>query len=544
MSMAELKKTIKLKLDLEPGESEKVNEIMCRYAEAVNFLLKRCSALLLQNRRLGKDSFEGVCSNCGQKSKIVSSGSLGQLCNECWKGKLSYPALRKEFIPTKKRRVLASKNVYLAARGISASSVDVAFSHTKQILASWFGADRKRQRQLKNLKKRLQLWKEVLENKKIEMEGKHVDARVVIPPGPKQRMPRFKHVLHPAEYKGRTLTGIKAAIEKIEKRIRRLEKEPTPPKFRGETMWLKNTSVKFLDEKTVKLALNGHKFITKFFTVDVKREKSRAFLLDRVRRILEMQEKGIRAYPQLSVENGSYYLNFPIRISTQVPEPDGSFGVIGVDRGINNIIAAAAINHPHGKPHHLWFEGGKDLRSLQIRKKWLRHKMQKIAAEQRDLGKRFRLGRKLRSMRGEGAYSKNLFHNIAKRVVSRAKELYPDGRVVIAMEDLKELRPVRGKKYERALNYMLSSFAYRRLQQLIKYKAEEAGIPVVLLPPEWTSTTCSKCGHNDPANRPGSGGFFRCTRCGYTMNSDLNAAINIANRFYEKLNLKNGRQQR
>jgi len=47
--------------------------------------------------------------------------------------------------------------------------------------------------------------------------------------------------------------------------------------------------------------------------------------------------------------------------------------------------------------------------------------------------------------------------------------------------------------------------------------------------PYYTSQTCPKCNHTDRGNRNGE--MFKCLSCGYTNNADINASINILNRF-------------
>ena len=47
--------------------------------------------------------------------------------------------------------------------------------------------------------------------------------------------------------------------------------------------------------------------------------------------------------------------------------------------------------------------------------------------------------------------------------------------------------------------------------------------------PYYTSQTCPVCNHVDRGNRNGE--IFMCLKCGYTNNADINAGINILNRF-------------
>ena len=44
--------------------------------------------------------------------------------------------------------------------------------------------------------------------------------------------------------------------------------------------------------------------------------------------------------------------------------------------------------------------------------------------------------------------------------------------------------------------------------------------------PAYTSQTCSRCGYTHKANRP-SQALFACQACGWALNADHNAAINI-----------------
>ena len=74
---------------------------------------------------------------------------------------------------------------------------------------------------------------------------------------------------------------------------------------------------------------------------------------------------------------------------------------------------------------------------------------------------------------------------------------------------------------------ILSKWSYYELQNMIEYKAEREGISVKYVDPAYTSQTCSKCGYVDKENRT-SQEKFKCIECGFELNADHNAAINIA----------------
>ena len=60
----------------------------------------------------------------------------------------------------------------------------------------------------------------------------------------------------------------------------------------------------------------------------------------------------------------------------------------------------------------------------------------------------------------------------------------------------------------------------------LSYKQQWRGGIVVLVPPQYTSQKCSKCGHIHADNRPSQAVFY-CQACGYTEDADTNAAKNI-----------------
>lgn len=76
-------------------------------------------------------------------------------------------------------------------------------------------------------------------------------------------------------------------------------------------------------------------------------------------------------------------------------------------------------------------------------------------------------------------------------------------------------------------NKILRNWSYYQLQTYIEYKAKREGIKVRYIDPAYTSQKCSRCGHVDKNNRLTQEKFI-CTECGFELNADHNAAINIA----------------
>ena len=103
----------------------------------------------------------------------------------------------------------------------------------------------------------------------------------------------------------------------------------------------------------------------------------------------------------------------------------------------------------------------------------------------------------------------------------------------IVLEDLKGIRERARKGTRKTVNktmrQALSSWAFYQLRRFIEYKARAAGVAVIYVDPRNTSRTCSKCGYVDKKSRKDQEHFV-CTSCGYALNADINAAINIADR--------------
>ncbi len=90
----------------------------------------------------------------------------------------------------------------------------------------------------------------------------------------------------------------------------------------------------------------------------------------------------------------------------------------------------------------------------------------------------------------------------------------------INLENIKYLR--RGKRSSR----LMSHWNYADIFSKLESTCEEQGVLVLKVNPTYTSKRCSACGWTRSNNRKGK--LFKCDRCNYTDDSDLNASRNIA----------------
>lgn len=111
--------------------------------------------------------------------------------------------------------------------------------------------------------------------------------------------------------------------------------------------------------------------------------------------------------------------------------------------------------------------------------------------------------------------AKLYYHNLSKDIIKFAIEHK------CKQINIEHLKGFKGDKV------LVSGWGYFMLQSFIEYKAKEYGITVKKVEPKDTSRTCSYCGHNSEKNRIDQA-HFKCEHCGFEINADYNASINIA----------------
>ncbi|WP_335233969.1 RNA-guided endonuclease InsQ/TnpB family protein [Nostoc sp.] len=205
---------------------------------------------------------------------------------------------------------------------------------------------------------------------------------------------------------------------------------------------------------------------------------------------------------------GQYFINFVVDIPTQ---PTGKTPkVIGVDLGRRDIATTST-----GKS---W--NGKQIQNTRDRFILVRANVQ---------SKRTRSSRRLlRRLSGrERKFQEWLNHNISKQLVQDALKM----NAALAFEDLTNIRKsLNQKPRSKTERRRTNNWAFYQLRLFVGYKANIAGVPVVFVPPAYTSQTCSRCHHVHPIKGKSyrNGKVFKCGHCGFEHDADINAANNIA----------------
>src|SRR5210317_1197258 len=81
-------------------------------------------------------------------------------------------------------------------------------------------------------------------------------------------------------------------------------------------------------------------------------------------------------------------------------------------------------------------------------------------------------------------------------------------------------------KAKSGLNKSILDQGWFEARQMLEYKQRWSGGKLVVVPAQYTSQKCSKCGHTEKANRR-SQAVFKCQSCGLKLNADYNASLNI-----------------
>lgn len=119
--------------------------------------------------------------------------------------------------------------------------------------------------------------------------------------------------------------------------------------------------------------------------------------------------------------------------------------------------------------------------------------------------------------------------NARKDFLHKASTMISKNHAVVVIEDLKVRNMSSAKaggKRKSGLNKSILDQGWFEFRRQLSYKLAWLGGSLVAIPPQYTSQTCSRCGCVDRQNRQ-TQAKFKCTTCGFEINADHNAALNI-----------------
>ncbi len=207
-------------------------------------------------------------------------------------------------------------------------------------------------------------------------------------------------------------------------------------------------------------------------------------------------------------KDDGYFVHIVLKKEVKFEQKE-NYNPIGIDIGINN-IAVANIN---GKSK--FFNGKRAI----ARKKHL-NKIKSIYQSRNNL-------KILNKIKGkEQRYFNHINHQISSWIVNQAKTLESP---IVVMEDLSYI--LETTKVRKKQRYIHQTWAFKKLQNMIQYKALWDNIPVIYVNPQYTSQVCPKCLSTNKRIKSN----YKCKYCGYKANADHVGALNIRKKFWESI---------
>ena len=198
---------------------------------------------------------------------------------------------------------------------------------------------------------------------------------------------------------------------------------------------------------------------------------------------------------------GRWYVSFVVALSRSVIARQRSNPAVGVDLGIKTFAALSTGE---------LIPGPRAYRSAVRRLRVAQRRVSRRAKGSRGREKArllaARVHERIRNLR------RNHAHQLSRRLVAQFD--------LIAVEDL-EIRGLSRGSLAKDVNDQ----GWAEFLRLLRYKAEDAGVQVVRVPPSGTSQSCSSCGTSVP--KPLNERTHRCPVCLLVVDRDVNAARNI-----------------
>ncbi len=127
--------------------------------------------------------------------------------------------------------------------------------------------------------------------------------------------------------------------------------------------------------------------------------------------------------------------------------------------------------------------------------------------------------------------------NVRNDFLHKTSTTISKNHAVVVIEDLKVWnmsrtasgtadKPGRNVRAKSGLNKFMLDQGWFEFRRQLACKLAWLGGTLLVVPPQYTSQTCSRCGCVNKNNRQ-TQATFRCTACGFELNADHNAALNI-----------------
>ena len=211
---------------------------------------------------------------------------------------------------------------------------------------------------------------------------------------------------------------------------------------------------------------------------------------------------------KLVSKHRKYFLHIPATCHVEESKTSEISHVVGVDRGINFVVATYDSNRSSG------FVNGKALKQKRAKYSKLRKDLQKRQTPS--------ARRRLKAIgHRENRWMQDVNHQVSKALVQNNPK-----HTLFVLEDLEGVRSAT-EKVKTKYRYVHVSWAFFDLEQKLMYKAKLNLCSVLKVDPAYTSQCCPICGHIEKGNRDKRKHLFSCRKCGYRSNDDRIGAMNL-----------------
>ena len=251
----------------------------------------------------------------------------------------------------------------------------------------------------------------------------------------------------------------------------------------------------------------------------------------------QMSRGKVKALQIIADRNQKWWVVFSVSIN-DVPELPNDLPpvVLGIDLGIEKAVCTALITPTKVKESKYFYQHDKaeKIKNLDCRVADLQHDRNIRRNNGLNCNK---ITHELRTMRGKRERVAREYDRVlVKLLTDYILELSEKYTLYVSLGRLTNIRvrARRGNYKGRRFRGMIHRWAFARITESLKHRLSQLGFPVEgkksrfrVVPENWTSIMCWKCGHK--GHRPKQN-YFVCDTCGHRTNADRNGAINIAGR--------------
>ena len=206
--------------------------------------------------------------------------------------------------------------------------------------------------------------------------------------------------------------------------------------------------------------------------------------------------------------HGKYFLHIHVTYDVEEASLSDVCNVIGIDRGINFVVATYDSKHKSG------FVNGKSIKQKRAAYSKLRKELQMRQTPS--------ARRRLKAIGSrENRWMQDINHQVSKALVENNPK-----HTLFVLEDLSGVRNAT-ERVRTNDRYVSVSWSFYDLEQKLIYKAKQNQSTVIKVDPRYTSQCCPVCGHIEKSNRNKRIHLFTCKNCGYKSNDDRIGAMNL-----------------